>query len=81
MVRVADAIPGVSVVFLLCGSRTTTQELRASATGFPPDVEVVAVVCDPEAVPGMRRLAGLTVLTIGYLEELRLALARAAEVA
>ena len=43
-------------------------------------VEVVAVVCDPDAVPGLRRVAGLTVLTIGYLDDLQLSLARAAAV-
>lgn len=78
---VADGTPGISVAFLVCGSRTTTQELRACAAGFPADIEVIAVVCDPDAAPGMRRLAGLRVLTIGYLEELRLALARSAAVA
>ncbi|AYF99581.1 DUF58 domain-containing protein [Protaetiibacter intestinalis] len=78
---VADDIPGISVAFLVCGSRTTAQELRACAARFPVDVEVVAIVCDPEAIPGLRRIAGLNVLTIGYLEELRLALARSAAVA
>ncbi|QNO38542.1 DUF58 domain-containing protein [Protaetiibacter sp. SSC-01] len=78
---VADGTPGISVAFLICGSRTGTAELRAAAAGFAQDVEVVAVVCDPDAVPGMRRLAGLNVLTIGYLDELRLALARSAAVA
>ncbi len=78
---VADGTPGISVAFLICGSRTSPAELRSAAAGFPQDVEVVAVVCDPDAVPGMRRLAGLNVLTIGYLEELRLALARSAAVA
>lgn len=78
---VSDGTPGISVAFLVCGSRTRTAELRAAAASFPSDVEVVAVVCDPDAAPGMRRLAGLNVLTIGYLEELRLALARSAAVA
>ena len=78
---VADTTPGISVAFLVCGSRTSTPELRIAAAAFPPDVAVVAVVCDPDAVPGMRRLAGLSVLTIGYLEELRVALARSAAVA
>src|SRR5690606_30610463 len=73
---VADGTPGISVAFLVCGSRTRTPELRLAAAAFPVDVEVVAVVCDPDAAPGMRRLAGLNVLTIGYLQELRLALAR-----
>ncbi|MFT4284719.1 MAG: DUF58 domain-containing protein [Protaetiibacter sp.] len=78
---VADGTPGISVAFLVCGSRTGAAELRVAAAAFPQDVEVVAVVCDPEAVPGMRRLAGVNVITIGYLEELRLALARSAAVA
>jgi hypothetical protein len=44
-------------------------------------VEVVAIVCDPDAVPGFRRVSGLSVLTIGYLDDLRIALARTAAVA
>jgi hypothetical protein len=32
-------------------------------------------------VPGLRRVAGLSVLTIGYLDDLRIALARTAAVA
>ncbi len=78
---VADGTPGISVAFLVCGSRTGAAELRAAAAAFPQGVEVVAIVCDPEAIPGMRRLAGINVMTIGYLEELRLALARSAAVA
>jgi uncharacterized protein (DUF58 family) len=69
---------GVSVAFLVCGSGATPQELRAASTKFPADVEVVAVVCDPETKPGLRRVAGLSVLTIGYLDDLMKALARSA---
>lgn len=78
---VADDVAGISVAFLVCGSRTTPVELRAAAHAFPVGVEVVAIVCDPDAVPGFRRIAGLSVLTIGYLEDLRVALARTAAVA
>ena len=56
-------------------------ELRAASHSFPLGVEVVAIVCDPDAVPGFRRVAGLSVLTIGYLDDLRIALARTAAVA
>jgi len=77
---VADGTPGISVAFLVCGSRTPVAQLRVAAAAFPADVEVVAVVCDTEGVPGMRRLAGLNVITIGYLDELRLALARSAAI-
>lgn len=72
---------GISVAFLVCGSLVTPGELRAASHSFPVDVEVVAIVCDPDAVPGFRRVAGLSVLTIGYLEDLRFALARSAAVA
>lgn len=74
----ADETIGVSVAFLVCGSLPTPGELRAASSSFPVDVSVVAIVCDPEAVPGFRRVAGLSVLTVGYLEDLRIALARTA---
>ncbi len=77
----ADEVIGISVAFLVCGSTPTSTELRAASASFPMDVAVVAVVCDPDAVPGFRRIAGLRVLTIGYLDDLRIALARSAAVA
>ena len=77
----ADDVDGISVAFLVCGSRTTPAELRAASHSFPLGVEVVAILCDPDAVPGLRRVAGLSVLTIGYLDDLRIALARTAAVA
>lgn len=76
----AEDIAGVSLAFLICGSLTTPTELRRASTQFPPGVEVVAVLCNPEKVPGLRRIAGLSVLTIGYLEDLRKSLARSAAV-
>lgn len=80
--RVAsDDLNGISVAFLVCGSRATHAELRAASHTFPLGVEVVAIVCDPDAVPGLRRVSGLSVLTIGYLDDLRVALARTAAVA
>jgi uncharacterized protein (DUF58 family) len=77
----ADDNVGISVAFLVCGSLVTPSELRAASHSFPADVAVVAIVCDPDAVPGFRRVAGLSVLTIGYLEDLRFALARSAAAA
>jgi uncharacterized protein (DUF58 family) len=71
---------GVSVAFLVCGSGATPQQLRAASTKFPADVEVVAVVCDPDRTPGLRRVSGLSVLTIGFLEDLQKSLARSAAV-
>ena len=74
----AEQASGISVAFLVCGSGATASELRAASTKFPLGVEVVAVVCDPESTPGLRRVAGLSVLTIGYLEDLQRSLARSA---
>jgi hypothetical protein len=54
----------------------TPQQLRAASTKFPLGVEVVAVVCDPDKAPGLRRVAGLSVLTIGYLDDLQKSLSR-----
>jgi uncharacterized protein (DUF58 family) len=70
-------VAGVSLAFLVCGSATTSAELRAASMKFPLGVEVVAVVCDPDAAPRLRTAPGLTVLTIGYLDDLPKALARA----
>jgi uncharacterized protein (DUF58 family) len=76
--RVASGrVPGVSLAFLICGSATSPSELRAASTKFPVGVEVIAVVCDPETIPGLRQVAGLSVLTIGYLDELNRALSGA----
>lgn len=75
---VADQVAGISVAFLVCGSTTTPTQLRAASAFFPVDVEVVAIVCDPEVVPGLRRVPGLSVLTIGFLKDLQKSLARSA---
>jgi hypothetical protein len=77
----ADEVEGISVAFLVCGSAPTAQSLRAASHSFPTGVGVVAIVCDPDATPGLRRVAGLSVLTIGYLDDLRIALQRTAAVA
>jgi uncharacterized protein (DUF58 family) len=80
--RVAsDDVDGISVAFLICGSRVGASELRAASHSFAAGVEVVAIVCDPDAVPGYRRVSGLSVLTIGFLDDLRIALARTSAVA
>ena len=69
--RVASGrVPGVSLAFIICGSSTTPSELRAASTKFPVGVEVIAVICDPESIPGLRQVAGLSVLTIGVLDDL-----------
>ena len=79
--RVASTqVTGVSLAFLVCGSAPTPTELRAASTKFPVGVEVIAIVCDPGALPELRRVAGLSVLTIGYLGDLTRSLAKATAV-
>ncbi|WP_240606013.1 DUF58 domain-containing protein [Planctomonas deserti] len=79
LARVAgESVSGMSVAFLVCGTGASSTELRAASIKFPLGVEVVAVVCDPGATPGLRRVAGLSVLTVGYLDDLAKSLTRSA---
>ncbi|UAJ81293.1 DUF58 domain-containing protein [Leifsonia sp. ZF2019] len=72
----ADDAGGTSIAFLVAGSPPTAAQLRAAAAHFPLGVDVVAIVCDAGAVPSLRRVADLTVLTIGFLEDLQRSLAK-----
>ena len=69
-----DDARGVSVAFLVVGSTVTPARLRTAAAGFPPAVEVVVILCDPDHVPGRRRLGTFSVVTIGSLADLRRAM-------
>ncbi|KAA9086559.1 DUF58 domain-containing protein [Microbacterium radiodurans] len=75
----AEAAPDVSIAYLVCGSALTAAQLQSAALAFPADVGVVAVVCDPQAEPGFKRLGSLSVLSIGLLDDLRNLLAKAAQ--
>ena len=75
---VGNDTAGISVAFLVVGSAVELPALRLAATRLPVGVEVVAVICEPEAQPRFLRVAGLTVMTIGYLDDLRHALHRSA---
>lgn len=77
----AEAMPGISLAFLVTGTGRGAAALRAAAGRLPVGVEVIAVECAPEARPAVRAAGGLTVFTIGYLDDLRAMLARAASVA
>ncbi|KQO99926.1 hypothetical protein ASF30_06455 [Leifsonia sp. Leaf264] len=67
-----------SVAFLIAGSATTVGRLRQAAAALPVGVDVFAVLCEPDAMPVLRRVAELSVLTIGYLDDLQKTLARTA---
>ncbi|AGW41399.1 hypothetical protein O159_13230 [Leifsonia xyli subsp. cynodontis DSM 46306] len=72
----AEDTAGASLVFLLCGSTLGAAQLRAAAAHFPPGMEVVAIVCGAGTVPSLRRVADLSILRIGYLEDLQRSLAK-----
>ncbi|MHA7987106.1 DUF58 domain-containing protein [Rathayibacter sp. CAU 1779] len=73
----ADKAPDVSVAYLVCGSTVSSAHLRHAATMFHAGVEVVAVRCVPGDLPGLRRVGDVSILTIGYLDDLRSSLAKA----
>ncbi|MET0933836.1 MAG: DUF58 domain-containing protein [Mycetocola sp.] len=72
----ADSIAGISLAFIVCGATVPVASLRHAARQFPVGVEVIAVICDPDIVPSFKRAGELTVLTIGYLEDLQQSMAR-----
>lgn len=74
----AEANERLSIAFVVVGSRVTLSGLRQAALGFPADTAVVGVICDERAHPRTRVLAGLTVLTVGTLEDLSGLLVRGA---
>ncbi|SDS14948.1 DUF58 domain-containing protein [Microterricola viridarii] len=73
-----QAIPDVSIAIVVCGSAVTATRLRSLTLRFGPDVAVLTVRIDPLAVPSYRELAGVGVLTIAVLDDLRSLLARRA---
>ena len=68
----------LSIAFVVVGSRVPVAHLRQAALAFPADTAVAAVVCDERAHPRMQSIAGLTVLTIGTLDDLSGLLVRGA---
>lgn len=77
----AESLAGVSLAFLVTGSAQGIAPLRAAAARLPVGVESIVVQCAPEGEASARSVAGLTVLGIGYLEDLRSMLARSATLA
>ena len=68
----------LSIAFVVVGSRVPLAQVRHAALAFPVDTAVAAVVCDERAHPRMQSIAGLTVLTIGTLDDLSGLLVRGA---
>ena len=77
----AESLSGVSLAFLVTGSAQGIAPLRAAAARLPGGVATIVVQCAPEGEASSRSVAGLTVLGIGYLDDLRAMLARSASLA
>ncbi|MDU0344789.1 DUF58 domain-containing protein [Microbacterium sp. KSW2-29] len=74
----SEANERLSIAFLVTGSLVPLARLRQAALAFPADTAVAAVICDERAHPRMQSVAGLTVLTIGTLDDLSGLLVRGA---
>jgi hypothetical protein len=75
--RVAELTPDVSIVFLLCGSTPTPAQIRQAGAALPVGVRVIAVRAVPGVAPSVRRISGLTVVTVGALDKLPVTLRKA----
>ncbi|MDN4477747.1 DUF58 domain-containing protein [Demequina sp. SYSU T00039] len=69
---------GTALAILVTGSRLPRAQLRAAALHLPLGASVGAVVCDPAAEPASRTLAGVPVVSLGILDDLRTLLSRGA---
>jgi uncharacterized protein (DUF58 family) len=64
-----EASERLSVAFVVVGSPVSFARLRRAALAFAADTTVVGVVCDERAHPRLQTLAGMTVLTVGTLDD------------
>jgi hypothetical protein len=66
----AESGERLSIAFVVVGSRVPLTRLQQAALAFPGDTEVVGIICDERAHPRMQPVSGMTVLTVGTLEDL-----------
>jgi hypothetical protein len=66
----AEAGERLSIAFMVVGSPVPLARLQQAALAFPVDTAVVAVICDERAHPRVQQLSGVTVLTVGTLDDL-----------
>lgn len=66
----AESGERLSIAFVVVGSNVHLARLQQAALAFPVDTAVVAVICDERAHPRVQQLSGVTVLTVGTLDDL-----------
>lgn len=69
--RAAGLAPDASVAVLVTGTGRSLIQIQRALGQFEPEVGRVAVVVDPHAEVGVRHAAGLYILTVGALSDLR----------
>lgn len=74
--RAAVGRQNASLVAVVSGTPTTYRQLRATALPFGPDVQFIAITCDPATEPGVRIVGEFTLLQIGLLTDLQQLLLR-----
>nr|WP_210417101.1 DUF58 domain-containing protein [Citricoccus sp. SGAir0253] len=74
----AEDVPNASVFFLITGDRPGAAELRRAASAVPPGVRALAIRCAHGLETGRASIGDLTVVTVGDLQDLGLALRKAA---
>jgi uncharacterized protein (DUF58 family) len=71
---VAAAVPLASIVVLVCGSTVDAARLRLACSRLPYGARVLAIRAEAGVAPTMRRIGEASVVTVGALDELPLAL-------
>ncbi|MFC4371823.1 DUF58 domain-containing protein [Citricoccus nitrophenolicus] len=74
----ADNVPNASVFFLITGDQPTAGDLRRATNHVPPGVRAFAVRCAHGLETQRANIGDLTVISIGDLQDLGLALRKAA---
>ena len=74
----AQSSPHMTLAFLVVGSQVEVPRLATAAHALPLATHAVAVRCELDGEPSVRRTSRLTVLTVGHLEDLGRMLARGA---
>lgn len=74
--QVGLAVPGASVAVLVTGPRCKPADLRKAAARIPVGVQIIALVCEAETALSRHRIGDISVLTLGDLADLPLAMRR-----
>jgi len=74
----AQTFPGLSMAFIVTGSRMTMRRLQRAAFAFPANASAAVVRVEPGGEPTVRSTRDFTILTLGVLDDLKHLLLRGA---